>query len=65
MMTIPVWEKLNISVEEAAAYTGIGMHKIRELMSERDCDFVLKVGPKKSLIKREKLERYLASHEAI
>lgn len=65
MRTIPVWEKLNISVEEAAAYTGIGMHKIRELMCERDCDFVLKVGSKKSLIKREKLERYLASHEAI
>jgi len=65
MLTVPVWQKLNISVEEAAAYTGIGMHKIRELMGERDCDFVLKVGSKKSLIKREKLERYLASHESI
>lgn len=64
-MTIPVWEKLNISVEEAAAYTGIGMHKIRELMNERDCDFVLRVGNKKSLIKRERFERYLIAHEAI
>lgn len=65
MTTIPVWEKLNISVEEAAAYTGVGRHKIRELMCEQDCDFVLKVGTKKSLIKREKLERYFESHEAI
>lgn len=64
-MIIPVWEKLNISVEEAAAYTGIGMHKIRELMNERDCDFVLRVGNKKSLIKRERFERYLITHEAI
>ncbi len=64
-MIVPVWEKLNISVEEAAAYTGIGMHKIRELMNEQDCDFVLRVGNKKSLIKRERFERYLIAHEAI
>ena len=64
-MIVPVWEKLNISVEEAAAYTGIGMHKIRELMNEQDCDFVLRVGNKKSLIKRERFERYLIANEAI
>lgn len=65
MKEIPVWQKLNMTVEEAAAYSGIGINRIRELMNERDCDFVLRVGCKKSLIKRIKFERYLMSHEAI
>lgn len=65
MKEIPMWEKLNITVEEAAAYSGIGENKIRELMAEIDCDFVLKVGCRKNLIKRSKFERYLMTHEAI
>ena len=65
MKEVPIWEKLNITVEEAAAYSGIGIHKIREIMEERDCDFVLKVGTKKSLIKRAKFEKYVLSHETI
>lgn len=62
---IPIWEKLNLSVEEAAAYSNIGVHKIRELMAEKDCDFVLKVGSGKALIKKSKFERYLMSHNYI
>ena len=65
MREVPVAEKFALSVEEAAAYTGIGMGKIRELMSENDCDFVLRVGRKKSLIKRKCFEKYLMQHEAI
>lgn len=62
---IPIWEKLNITIEEAANYSGIGIHKIRELMKEKDCDFVLKVGTNKNLIKRIKFEKYILAHEAI
>ncbi len=65
MKEVPIWEKLNITIEEAAAYSGIGINRIRELMNERDCDFVLKVGCKKSLIKRVRFEKYLLAHEAI
>ncbi len=65
MNYIPVWEKLNITIEEAANYSGIGIHKIRELMKEKDCDFVLKIGNKKNLIKRVKFEKYILAHEAI
>lgn len=65
MDKVPVWKKLNMTVEEAAAYSGIGINRIRELMNERDCDFVLKVGCKKSLIKRVKFEHYIMAHEAI
>ncbi len=62
---IPISQKLNISIEEAASYSEIGVHKIRELMKEEDCDFVLKVGNKKNLIKRKKFEKYILEHDAI
>lgn len=62
---VPIWEKLNITVPEAAAYSGIGENKIREMMEELDCDFVLKVGSRKNLIKRVKFEKYILSREAV
>lgn len=62
---IPIWEKLNITVEEAAKYSNIGIHKIRELMNEKECDFILYVGCGKKLIKREKFEKYILSRSAI
>lgn len=65
MKDVPIWQKLNITVEEAAAYSGVGIHRIRELMNENDCDFVLRVGSKKTLIKRAKFEKFLLAHEAI
>ncbi len=64
-VSIPTWEKLTLSVEEAAAYSGIGINRIREMMNEKDCDFVLKVGCKKSVIKRARFEKYLLAREAI
>lgn len=57
---VPIWEKVNLTLEEASAYTGIGINKLREITNERNCDFVLFVG-KKRLIKRKKLETYLES----
>lgn len=64
-VNIPTWEKLTLSVEEAAAYSGIGINRIREIMNERDCDFVLKVGNRKAVITRTKFERYILAREAI
>lgn len=28
---IPIWEKVNLTLEEYAAYSGIGINKLREL----------------------------------
>lgn len=28
---VPIWEKLNLTVEEASEYSNIGVNKIREL----------------------------------
>ena len=55
---VPIWEKAALSIEEAAAYTGIGENKLRELTQYDDCGFVLWVGNKR-LIKRKKLEEYI------
>ena len=55
---VPIWEKANLTIEEAAAYFGIGMNKLRELTEEEQCKFVLFVGTKR-LIKRRMFEQYL------
>jgi len=61
---IPIWQKTNLSLEEAAAYTGIGICKLRELSNEASCEFVLWVGNKR-LLKRKKLDEYLEKVSSI
>jgi excisionase family DNA binding protein len=55
---VPIWEKANLAIEEAAAYFGVGMNKLRELTEDEQCKFVLFVGTKR-LIKRCMFEQYL------
>ena len=57
---VPIWEKANLTLEEAAAYSGIGINRIRELTNEKNCNFVLFVGTKR-LIKRKLFEKFLES----
>lgn len=46
------------TVEEAAAYSNIGTHKLREITDKDDKQLVLWVGSKR-LIKRKALEKYI------
>ncbi len=55
---VPIWEKSNLTIEETAAYTGIGINKIREMSNGDNCPFVLWVGNKR-LIKRKKFDEYI------
>lgn len=55
---VPIWEKSNLTIEEAAAYTGIGINKIREMSNGDNCPFVLWIGNKR-LIKRRKFDEYI------
>ena len=55
---VPIWEKSNLTLEEAAAYSGIGINKLRMLSNSESCPFVLWVGSKR-LIKRRKLDEYV------
>lgn len=54
---VPIWEKSNLTLEEAAAYSGIGVNKLRKMTDDQDCKFVLWNGTKR-LIKRRKLDEY-------
>ena len=58
MKEVPIWEKSNLSLEEAAAYSGIGINKLRELSNEKNCRFVLWAGSSR-LIKRRLLDEYI------
>ena len=55
---VPIWEKALLTLEEASAYTGIGINNLRKISEDYDCSFVLWVG-KKRMFKRVKLEEYL------
>lgn len=55
---VPIWERATLTVEEAAAYSGIGKNKIRSLTDDEDCPFVLWVGSKR-LIKRKQLDEFI------
>nr|DAJ92458.1 MAG TPA: excisionase [Caudoviricetes sp.] len=58
---VPVWEKITMTIEEAAEYSSIGINKIRELSSDPRCNFVIYVG-KKRLIKRKEFEKFIAEN---
>lgn len=64
MNKVPIWEKLNLTMEEAAAYSNIGINKIREISNEDTCPFVLWVGNKR-LIKRRKFDEYIEKQFSI
>jgi excisionase family DNA binding protein len=61
---VPIWEKSNLSLEEAAAYSGIGINKLREITNEKSCRFVLWVGNKR-LIKRRLFDQYIEQEYSI
>lgn len=58
MKEIPIWEKSNLTIEEAAAYSGIGVNRLYEMTKDGSCPFVLRVGNKR-LIKRRKFDEYI------
>lgn len=61
---VPIWEKSNLTLQEAATYSGIGINKIRELSNDERCPFVLWVGSKR-LIKRKQFDRYIDGRYSI
>lgn len=55
---VPIWEKMLLTIDEAALYTNIGQNRISELLRKPSCPFVLYIGRKK-LVKRTEFEKYL------
>ena len=58
MKEVPIYEKIAMTLDEAAAYSNIGINRLRELTEEKNCDFVFFVG-KKRLIKRRRFEAFI------
>lgn len=58
MKEVPIKDKLNLTIEEAAAYSNIGQNKIEEMAKRPNCPFVLYIG-RRRLIKRKEFEKYL------
>lgn len=57
-LEVPIWEKINLTLSEAAALFGIGQNQIKILSDEPGCEFVIFKGTHR-LIKRKKFEEYL------
>ena len=56
---VPIWEKVTLTIDEAAEYSNIGVNKLREITNSPRCQFVMYVG-KRRLIKRKEFEKYIA-----
>ncbi len=55
---LPIDRKLLLSIQEAAEYSNIGINKINTLLRTPNCPFVLFVGNKK-LVKRKEFEEFI------
>lgn len=55
---IPIWQKAALTIDEASAYSNIGINKLQKLARQPGCSFVLHVGNKK-LIKRKEFEKFI------
>lgn len=60
VQTVPIHEKLALTIREAAEYSNIGINKIDEMLRTPNCPFVLFVG-KKKLVKRKEFEEFISS----
>ena len=58
--SVPIHLKLTLSIKEASEYTNIGINKIDAMLKQPNCPFVLYVGSKK-LVKRKEFEAYISS----
>ena len=61
---VPIWEKLTLTLTEAAEYSGIGVNKIRDISNDPNCPFVLWNGSKR-LIKRRQFDAYIERADSI
>ena len=56
---VPIHLKMNLTIKEAAEYSNIGINKIDSMLRSPNCPFVLYVGTKK-LVKRKEFEQYIS-----
>ena len=57
---VSIENKLALTIPEAAEYSNIGQNKISKLLNTPNCPFVLFVGTKK-LVKRREFESFISN----
>ena len=62
--TVPIHLKVTLTIREAAEYSNIGINKIDSLLRMPNCPFVLYVGNKK-LVKRKEFEQFISQRVII
>ena len=61
---VPIHLKKTLTTKEAAEYSNIGINKIDSMLRSPNCPFVLFVGTKK-LVKRKEFEQYISQRLVI
>ena len=61
---ILIKDKVALTVTEAAEYSNIGINKLESLLRDPRCPFVLYVG-KKKLVKRKEFEKFISDNTEI
>lgn len=55
---VPVWRRALLTLEEAAAYSGVGVKKLRKMTDHAECEYVLWIGSHR-MIKRKLFDQLL------
>ena len=55
---VPIHQKIALTIKEAAEYSNIGINRIDQMLRTPNCPFVLFVGTKK-LVKRKEFEEFI------
>lgn len=63
-LDLPIWERKVITCEEAAAYSGIGIKRLRKMALMKGCNFSISNGTQ-ILINREKFDKYMDNVEKV
>ncbi len=60
---VPISEKATLTLDEAAEYSNIGIHRLREMVNDRN-DMFIRVGAK-NLVKRRRLDEFIENATVI
>lgn len=56
--SVPLWNRMCLTISEASELSGIGEKNLRKLVKEHGKDFVIQVG-RKTMVKRSAFEKWL------
>lgn len=61
---VPIYQKMALTIREAAEYSNIGINKIDSMLKQPGCPFVLYIGTRK-LVKRREFEKFISEKAVI